>query len=300
MNFPKISTLAAVARPAFLLLVPASMLPGIATAFHQVNSLHMTDALLVLLGALLAHIGVNVLNEYQDFRSGLDMNTQRTPFSGGSGKLPAHPEMAPSALALAAVALIMSGAVGVYFSLAAGPLIWIPAGAGLLIIVFYTGFLNRHPLLCLIAPGTGFGSCMVLGTHYALSGAYTFQAFCASLIPFFLVNNLLLLNQFPDVEADKRAGRRHYPIVIGRMNSTFIFLGFWMASFLTIILCVSLSVFPRGALLGLLTLPVTVHMQIGIFRYADRMERLASCMGLNVLVTLMTPVLMATGMLFLR
>jgi 1,4-dihydroxy-2-naphthoate polyprenyltransferase len=299
MTLKTISTLAAVARPKFLLLVPASVFPGIATAFHQVNSLQMVDILLVLMGALMAHVGVNVLNEYQDFRSGLDMTTQKTPFSGGSGKLPAYPEMAPAARTLAAAALALSGAVGVYFSISSGPLIWIPAGAGLLIIVFYTGFLNRHPLLCLIAPGTGFGSCMVLGTHYALSSTYTLQAFCASLIPFFLVNNLLLLNQFPDVDADTRAGRRHYPIVIGRTKSALIFLGFLAASYLTIVLCVSLGVFPRGALLGLLTIPAAVPMQLGIFRYANTLERLAPFMGLNVMVTLMTPVLMAAGMLFL-
>ena len=32
----------------------------------------------------------------------------------------------------------------------------------------------------------------------------------------FLVNNLLLLNQFPDVQADQSIGRRHFPLVAGR------------------------------------------------------------------------------------
>ncbi len=45
-------------------------------------------ALLALLGLLLAHVSVNVLNDYFDYRSGVDLKTQRTPFSGGSGILP--------------------------------------------------------------------------------------------------------------------------------------------------------------------------------------------------------------------
>ncbi len=41
--------------------------------------------MLALLGAFLAHISVNTLNEYFDFKSGLDLETIKTPFSGGSG-----------------------------------------------------------------------------------------------------------------------------------------------------------------------------------------------------------------------
>ncbi len=47
---------------------------------------------LVLLGALAAHGAVNALNEYADYRSGLDLRTARTPFSGGSGTLVDHPQ----------------------------------------------------------------------------------------------------------------------------------------------------------------------------------------------------------------
>ena len=46
--------------------------------------------ILALAGGLLAHISVNALNEYLDFTSGLDLTTLRTPFSGGSGTLPAN------------------------------------------------------------------------------------------------------------------------------------------------------------------------------------------------------------------
>ena len=51
-----------------------------------------------------------------------------------------------------------------------------------------------------------YGGVTWVGTDFALTGSYTWTAFLASLIPFFLVSNLLLLNQFPDVEADRSIG----------------------------------------------------------------------------------------------
>src|SRR4030042_900020 len=42
---------------------------------------------LALIGSLLVHMTVNVINDYHDYRDGIDLNTERTPFSGGSGIL---------------------------------------------------------------------------------------------------------------------------------------------------------------------------------------------------------------------
>jgi len=81
-------------RIPFLLLALACVLLGIATAHYQGSGLDMLYLLLALVGGLAAHVAVNALNEYDDFRSGLDMKTERTPFSGGSGVLPANPERA--------------------------------------------------------------------------------------------------------------------------------------------------------------------------------------------------------------
>ena len=55
-----------------------------------------------------AHLAVNMLNEYFDFKSGLDFKTQRTPFSGGSGTLPANPHLARQALTTAIVSQTIS------------------------------------------------------------------------------------------------------------------------------------------------------------------------------------------------
>lgn len=282
-------------RVPFLILTPACVLLGIATAVHSGVQINPLQILLVLIGAVCTHISVNAFNEYDDFKSGLDSQTQRTPFSGGSGTLPENPGMAKSALITALVTLGIVAITGIYFSWVRG-IALLPLGLlGMVVIVAYTPWLTRIPLLCLIAPGLGFGPLMVMGTHFALTGEYSLTAFLASLIPFFLVSNLLLLNQFPDVEADKTVGRRHYPILLGRQISSYIFSTFLILTYVAIAVGVALTILPLGSLLGLLTLILAIPLLRGSISHANDIQLLVPLLGKNVMVNLLTPLLVAIG-----
>ena len=284
-------------RAPFLILTPACVLVGLGTALWTKSHVNGWHFVLVLLGALAAHVSVNAFNEYFDFKTGLDAQTQRTPFSGGSGTLPEHPELARTALVLAWLSFAMTALIGLYFVLVQG---WqlLPLGlAGLFLLYGYTAWLVYHPVACLLAPGLGFGPLMVMGTHFALTGEYSWTAFAASLVPFFLVSNLLLLNQFPDVEADRTIGRRHLPIVMGRGTSSLIYGAFLMLTYLAIGVGVGLGVLPVASLLGFVSLPLAMLAFSGAYRHAENLEKLVPSMGLNVLTTILTPVLVALGLL---
>lgn len=156
-------------RVPFLILAPACVLVGIGTASYSGAPLNFWHILLVIIGGICTHISVNAFNEYDDFKSGLDTRTQRTPFSGGSGTLPTKPEVARIALATAVITLIIVVLEGVYFTWLYGAAL-IPLGLlGVLVIVGYTPWLTRNAWLCLIAPGLGFGPLMVMGTHFAFN-----------------------------------------------------------------------------------------------------------------------------------
>lgn len=283
-------------RLPFLVLTPACVLLGIGAGFYQSGRVDLLQAAIVLIGAVAAHISVNALNEYFDFRSGLDLHTHRTPFSGGSGTLAAQPKTAPRVLATGLVAMAITGVVGLYFVLVRGTAL-LPLGvAGLLTIAVYTVWLTRYPILCLIAPGLGFGTFMVMGTSFALTGQYSWTAFVASLVPFFLVNNLLLLNQFPDVEADREIGRNTLPVVIGRRASSWIYITFLLLTYGSIVGGVLANRLPAWALLGLLTVPLAVRAGIGAYRRADDIPNLIPFMVQNVLLNIVTPVLVAVGL----
>ncbi|MBM3125187.1 MAG: prenyltransferase, partial [Chloroflexi bacterium] len=247
-------------RLPFVILAPACVLVGLGTAYRQTGTINWIYFLLTLIAGICAHISVNAFNEYFDFKTGLDSHTQKTPFSGGSGTLQAHPELARGALAISWASFGITALIGLFFLFKWG---WaaLPIGIlGLLLLYGYTAWMVYNPFLCLIAPGLGFGPLMVLSTHYALTGTLSFQALTASLVPFFLVSNLLLLNQFPDLEADRSVGRRHYPVLIGRTASGIIYIAFLISTYLVIGAGVFFGVLPPHALLGLLTLFFAVQI----------------------------------------
>jgi len=287
-------------RLPFLVLTPACVLVGIGTAAWTQGSVDVLNAILVLIGAAAAHISVNAFNEYFDFKSGLDTRTQRTPFSGGSGTLPENPVLVGQTLGTAIVTLVITALVGLFFIRLHG---WglLPLGLlGALLIFAYTPWIAKNPLLCLVSPGLGFGIFMVNGTHYTLTGTYSWTAFIASLIPFFLVSDLLLLNQFPDVEADKTTGRRHYPIVIGRRASSLIYSAFLVTAYVSLVAGVLLQLLPPLSLLGLLTIVLAVMVAKRAYTFADDIPKLVPYLGVNVLINILTPILVSLGLFFSR
>jgi 1,4-dihydroxy-2-naphthoate octaprenyltransferase len=285
-------------RLPFLILAPICAFLAIAVVSHQTpNSLTVINIILVVIGAISSHISVNTFNEYFDFKSGLDFKTIKTPFSGGSGALPASPEKARIALLEGIISASVVALIGIYFMFTSTMKL-LPLGLfGLVIIITYTIWLNKIPFLCLIAPGTGFGLILIIGAGLALSGTYSAALILASLIPFFLVNNLLLLNQFPDVEPDRSIGRKHYPILIGRKKSAIIYGIFNALTYVTIIVGVATGLFPIWTLLGLLTLILSFPVDSGVYKNADDIQKLIPLMGQNVMITLLTPALVGIGFL---
>jgi len=286
-------------RLPFVILAPACVLVGLGSAYLQTGHINWFYFVLALIAAVSAHISVNAFNEYFDYKTEVDSRTQRTPFSGGSGTLQAHPELEKATLILSWTTLAIVGVIGLYFMSVWG---WkaLPIGIlGLILLYGYTAWMVYQPVLCLLAPGLGFGPLMVLSVHFALTGTFTWQVFVASLVPFFLVSNLLLLNQFPDVEADRSAGRKHFPILLGRTASGYIYIAFLVATYLVVILGVLFGFLPRFSLLALLTIVFAIQIVRNVLTNSENIPALIPAMGQNVLVNLLTPVLLAIG-LFIR
>jgi len=287
-------------RLPFLILTPACVLLGAATAVWSTNELNLFYLALALVGAVATHISVNALNEYEDFKSGLDFNTEPTPFSGGSGTLPKTPEKSRIALFTGLITFVITALIGIFFVYVWGFLI-LPLGVvGLIIVAIYTRWITKNALICLVAPGLGFGPLMVMGTDFVLTGSYSWTAFFASLVPFFLVSNLLLLNQFPDVTADKGVGRKHFPIAIGRKASAKIYSLFLACAYVSIILGYLAGLLPLEAFLGLISIGLAVPTARGVVKYADDIPGLIPYMGRNVIINIATPVLLAVGLFISR
>jgi len=62
-------------RPQFLILTPACFIVGVGTASYVlggIGKIHVGYAAIAFMGAMFSHVATNVLNDYFDYRSGLD------------------------------------------------------------------------------------------------------------------------------------------------------------------------------------------------------------------------------------
>ncbi|MFP3974924.1 MAG: prenyltransferase [Chloroflexota bacterium] len=277
--------------------MPVCVFTGIAASLYDGIPLNVLHLVLAFIGALCAHIGVNVLNDYFDYKSGIDLKTMRTPFSGGSGILPAASMKPRHVLLLGLSNLAIVLFIGIYFITVYKWAI-LPIGlAGILIIYLYTPYLTKLSYVTeFVGPGLGFGL-MVLGTYFTQSGTYSASALIVSLVAGLLIANLLLLNEFPDVEADRSVGRKHLPIILGTGAAAMIYCVIAILAYIAIIAGVVANILPPLALLGLLTVPLGVKAMKSALKNHNHIKSLLPALGTNVLVVLLTPLLMSIGVL---
>ncbi|HEX79108.1 MAG TPA: prenyltransferase [Dehalococcoidia bacterium] len=284
----------------WLMIIRAPFLPlsvvvaflGTCIAWYD-GYFHLGYALLAFLGILLAHISVDVLNEYFDYKSGIDLDTLKTPFSGGSGAIPSGLVTPKQALWLGILTFVAIIPIGVYFVLVKGwlllPLLLVAA----LCIFLYT------PLILKMgwpewSPGLGLGALPVIGAYFVQTGEYNWPLMVAAVPSFILVHNLLLINEFPDVEADKKGGRRTLPIAIGKGGASRFFSAMTILVYLWIIGGVIACATPVYCLIALLTLPMAIKAIRGSMQYQD-MSKLMPALASNVMVVLITQFLLGIG-----
>ena len=279
-------------RPPFLLLSVVLAFLGTCIAWYD-GYFHLGYVLLAFVGLLLAHISVNVLNDYFDYRSGVDLETKRTPFSGGSGILPAALLKPRQVLWLGLGSFLLAIPVGIYFVIVRGWLLLPLLLLAVVCILLYTPFILRlrWPEW---SPGIGLGALPILGVYFVQTGIYSLPAVIASVPSGILVHNLLLLNEFPDTEADKRAGRKTLPITMGKEKASIVYSVLTVAVYLWIIGGVVAGMMPPFSLLALLTFPFAIRAIQGARKHQE-MSKLVPAMANNVMVVLLTQLLLGIG-----
>lgn len=284
-------------RPSFLILSPICVFLGLSTSLATQPQVNIFILFLIFIGAISAHISVNMLNEHFDFKSGLDLTTEKTAFSGGSGALPGNPKMANAILIIGLVSLMLTIIIGIYLILERGIQI-LPIGiVGVVLIITYTQWLNRFPILCLIAPGLGFGILMVVGTHIILTEGHSHLPWLVSLVPFFLINNLLLLNQYPDVKADASAGRNTFPIAFGLNKSNIVYTIFLMAAYLSILIFIAKGLIPNQSIIAVIPIVFSLFALLGAKKYASKIGDFPRYLGANVAAAILTPLLLGISII---
>jgi 1,4-dihydroxy-2-naphthoate octaprenyltransferase len=283
------------ARANFLLLPVALVLLGTAAA-QEHGAFIVWRFWLTLAGVSLAHIAVNLFNEYSDWRTGIDALTVRTPFSGGSGNLPAgllQPGRVRIAAWLASAAACGSGLV---LALVSGWPVLAFMAVGGFAVVFYTDLLAKWMAGELFS-GIALGSLVVIGAYYVQAGAFSPEIVWLSVPPGLLTMLLLFLNEFPDMEADRAGGRRHLVIALGRKRAGYLYAVLLAAVYACIGAGIAAGLFPTATLIGFATVPLALAAAFRAVRYAEVRERFLPALGMNVAVVLATDFLLAAGYL---
>ena len=287
-------------RPQFLTLSVALALHGSALAAWKITekgtgSFNWLHAFLAMVALVLMHGAVDALNDWHDYaKSGIDKEIRQTPFSGGSGLVPAGVMTARGALAVGLVTLGAGMAIGFYLVSVSGlPLLWIGL-AGAASIVLYTPVFTRIGLGELVA-GLGLGTLPIVGFYYLQVGQIEPVAWVSGIPAGLLTYNLLFLNEFPDAEVDARGGRHHLVILLGKARARWLYVAVEVGTYVAIVAGVVLGILTPWALLGLGGGFFAIKAIRGAIDEYDGFESLFPAMGANIMAVLSTNVLLAVG-----
>jgi 1,4-dihydroxy-2-naphthoate octaprenyltransferase len=114
-----------------------------------------------------------------------------------------------------------------------------------------------------------YGPWMVLGSVYLYTGALSWGALLASLVPGFLIMALAVVNAIPDFHQDRLVGKRNLVVRVGRKSAVWLYLGLATAGLLVVPVGVVAGVFPPACLVALFAVPLLVSSARGAIRTFD-------------------------------
>lgn len=290
----------AATRPAFLAASLMACLIGLAMARHDGIALNLELAAITLLFALLAHAGVNVLNDYYDALNGTDAcNVERVfPFTGGS-RFIQNGVLTPAQARNFGFALLSGVALaGLWLMLRSAPQLWYIGCTGLFI-----GWAYSAPPFRLNSRGMGelcvtVGFLLItVGTDFVQRKDFAAAPFVVGLSYALLVTNLLYINQFPDRKADTAAGKLHWVARLEVQHARWGYVLIVALAYVWLLSSVVLGRLPVLALLALLALPLSAKAARLLLRHAAQPRQLGGAIRLTIAAMTMHGALISLGLI---
>ncbi|MCP4706513.1 MAG: 1,4-dihydroxy-2-naphthoate octaprenyltransferase [candidate division Zixibacteria bacterium] len=286
-------------RAPFFTGIAIPIIFGGALAYYETGIFNWSLFIITLVGGIFAHAGANLANDYYDHKTtDDDINTNITPFSGGSrmiqNKLLSPGAMLSGAFVCWALALI----AGIYlFLVTPGYMVLILAVGGFIGGYFYTASkfafsYNRFGELAILV---SFGILPVMGTYFVQTGQLSISSLITSIPIGFLITAILYINQYPDYDADKAAGKNHLVVVFGKKRAMTGYYFLIFGSYLVVILAVLFSYLTPYALFALATLPIAIRTARIFAREYEKVKELVPAMAGTIQIHLLTGLLMSIG-----
>ena len=286
-----------VIRVRFLLASVIAVSVGLALTWQQNSSIDLLDAILIFAGVLALHASVDLLNDFWDFKRGIDTKTKRTKMSGGTGVLPEGLLKPSSVYRAGIVFLIIGSLIGSYFVITHGIIIGVILGFAILSIYFYSTKIVDSGL------GEFFvavkGSMIVIGTFFIQSGEITIESILGGIVVGVLSSLVLFIASFPDHDADKSKGRKSLVIAVGKEKAAKLFWIFPLISYMAIIIGVYTNLFPLVSLITLVTIPLMIKSGLGLRKNFDSIENLVPFMSSTLMFSRITGALFVVSFLII-
>lgn len=258
------------------------------------ETIHFGLFFAMLIASMLIQAATNMFNEYYDYKLGLDNENS----VGIGGTIVRHGVAPKTIMAIALSFYGIAMLLGVYICAMTS---WWLVAVGLvcmLIGYLYTG--GPYPIAYSpfgeLVSGAVMGMGIVLIAFFIQTGDVTADAVIISVPSMILVGAIMLSNNIRDIVGDTEGGRKTMAILVGRHNAVTVLAGFFIISYIWIIVLVVLGHLTPWALLVLLSVKKPVEA-IKLFRAKEKPLEVMPAMKYTAQTNTIFGFLLAVGLL---
>ena len=286
-----------VIRIRFLLASVIAVSVGLAINWWHFSQIDVLHAIMTMGGVIALHASVDLLNDYWDFKRGIDTQTQRTKMSGGTGVLP-EGLLQPNQVYRAGIAFLIIGAlIGSYFVIVDGIIIGILLAFAVLSIYFYSTKIVDSGLAEIFV--TVKGTVIVLGTYFIQTSEITTASIMGGIFVGVLSSLVLFITSFPDYDADKSKGRKTLVIFLGKQKAVSMFWVFPIVAYSILLSGVIFEIFPVFSLITLAVIPLVIKSGIRLRKNFDKIQELVPAMTSTITFSRIAGTLFVIGFLLI-
>jgi 1,4-dihydroxy-2-naphthoate octaprenyltransferase len=284
-----------VIRIRFLLSSVIAVSVGLGISWWHIGQIDILYAIMTMGGVVSLHASVDLLNDYWDFKRGIDTQTQRTKMSGGTGVLP-EGLLQPNQVYRAGIAFLIIGSlIGIYFVIIDGIVIGMILAFAVVSIYFYSTKIVDWGLAEIFVAIKG--TMIVLGTYFIQTLEINLTTIMGGIFIGALSSLVLFITSFPDFEADKAKGRKTLVISVGKQKATMVFWIFPIVVYSILISGIFYEIFPIYCIISLAMFPLIIKAGLLLKQNFDDTNKLIPAMSYTITFSRITGALFVIGFL---
>jgi 1,4-dihydroxy-2-naphthoate octaprenyltransferase len=258
---------------------------------------HPLRFIAALIGSVFIQVGTNLSNDYSDARRGADTEDRLGPVRVTAGGLVPPRRVLEATYASFGVAVL----AGAYLVAVAGWQLLLVGAASILAGVLYTGGPRPYGY-----EGLGelfvflfFGIVAVAGSYFVQVTHLSWEAFALAVPVGLLAAAILVVNNFRDIDTDRRAGKKTLAVRLGRERTRLLYASMVYLAFLAAPVTWAFGPLKPWVMLPWLTIPVAAPI-VRVVRNRTDGASLNGALAQTGMLQLAFCTLLAAGLLLSR